>query len=94
MKNLGNAKIVDDKLQLKSNFNVKVTILNINNNAEMVYTLVPENESNISEGKISINSPVSKGLLGKVEGDGSINVPNGKMCFKVQNIKIIEFSFF
>ncbi len=87
--NLGNSKIVDaDKLDnSKVTLMSKVTILNINNNTEMVYTLVPENESNISEGKISINSPVSKGLLGKVEGDKvSINVPNGKMDFKVIKI--------
>ena len=86
---LSNAKIVDaakldnSKVTLMS----KVTILNLNNNLEMIYTLVSENESNVSLGKISINSPVAKGLLGKSVGEKtSIEVPNGKMFFKILKI--------
>ena len=53
----------------------------------MIYTLVSENESNVSLGKISINSPVAKGLLGKSVGEKtSIEVPNGKMFFKILKI--------
>ena len=86
---LSNAKIVDatqldnSKVTLMS----KVTILNLNNNSEMIYTLVSENESDVSSGKISINSPVAKGLLGKSVGENtSIEVPNGKMLFKILKI--------
>ena len=86
---LSNSKIVDaDKLDnSKVTLMSKVTILNLTNNTEMTYILVPENESDIASGKISINSPVSKGLLGKSEGEEVfIEVPRGKMNFKIIKI--------
>lgn len=81
-----NAKIIDEtKLD-----NSKVLILstvkikNTKNNATMTYTLVPENEADLKSGKISVNSPIAKGLLGKIVGDSvDIQVPAGKMTFEI-----------
>lgn len=84
-----NAKIIDEtKLD-----NSKVLILstvkikNTKNNATMTYTLVPENEADLKTGKISVNSPIAKGLLGKIVGDSvDIQVPAGKMTFEIVEV--------
>lgn len=53
----------------------------------MVYTLVPENEADLKSGKISVNSPIAKGLLGKIVGDSvDIQVPAGKMTFEIVEV--------
>jgi transcription elongation factor GreA len=53
----------------------------------MTYTLVPENEADLKSGKISVNSPIAKGLLGKSVGDKvEITVPSGKMEFEIVEI--------
>ena len=55
----------------------------------MEYTLVAENEANLKEGKISIDSPIGKGLLGKKVGDKvEIVVPAGTIPFEIVNISI------
>ena len=54
---------------------------------EMTYTLVAESEADLAAGKISINSPIGKGLLGKSVGDtAEIQVPNGIMKFDILEI--------
>ena len=53
----------------------------------MTYTLVPEKEANLKEGKISVESPIGKGLLGKKVGDlAEIQVPNGKVNFEILEV--------
>ena len=53
----------------------------------MKYTLVPENEANLKEGKISISSPIAKGLLGKEVGDKvDVTVPAGVIPFEITEI--------
>lgn len=65
----------------------KVKIKNLSNNAEMSYTLVSENEADLKLGKISVGSPIGKGLLGKSVGDiAEISVPNGILKFEVLEI--------
>lgn len=65
----------------------KVTIKNLKNSTTMTYTLVPEKEADLKSGKISVNSPISKGLLGKSVGDQvEIAVPAGKMIFEIVHI--------
>jgi len=65
----------------------KVKIKNIANNTEFNYTLVADSESDFKTGKISVNSPIGKGLLGKGVGDiAEINVPNGIMKFEILEI--------
>lgn len=88
---LANSRIIDEsridtsKVQLLN----KVKIKNLKNNAEMTYTLVPESEANLKEGKISISTPIAKGLLGKKVGDqAEITVPSGVMTFEIIDISI------
>ena len=65
----------------------KVTIKNSANGAKMTYTIVPESEADLKAKKISISSPIAKGLLGKEVGDtAEIQVPNGLMKFEVVEI--------
>ncbi|MBV2247023.1 MAG: transcription elongation factor GreA [Lentimicrobium sp.] len=83
------AKIIDEsKLDnTKVLILCKVKIKNMHNKATMTYTLVPENEANLKEGKISINSPIARGLLGKKVGDtAEIQVPAGKVKFEIMEI--------
>ncbi len=75
--------IETDKVYLLS----KVKIKNLANNAMMEYTLVSENEADLKKGKISVDSPIAKGLLGKVKGDKvDIQVPSGIMKFEIVEI--------
>ncbi len=67
----------------------KVKIRNTKNKQEMIYTLVAENEANLKEGKISVNTPIAKGLLGKKVGDTvEIQVPAGLLTFEILEISI------
>ncbi|RLD61391.1 MAG: transcription elongation factor GreA [Bacteroidetes bacterium] len=84
-----NARIIDEskldasKVLLFS----KVKIKNLNNGMEMTYTLVPEQESNMKEAKISVTSPMAKGLLGKEVGATTeIKVPAGTIPFEIVEI--------
>tara|TARA_A100001015_G_scaffold266968_1_gene316606 strand:+ start:6281 stop:6754 length:474 start_codon:yes stop_codon:yes gene_type:complete len=65
----------------------KVKIMNLNNNNIITYTLVAETEADFKKAKISINSPIGKGLLGKKVGEiCEIIVPVGRIKFKILNI--------
>jgi transcription elongation factor GreA len=64
-----------------------VKIKNLKNAACMTYTIVPEKEADLRQGRISVNSPIAKGLLGKSVGDSAvINVPAGEMSFEILEI--------
>ena len=64
-----------------------VKIKNTGNNAEFKYTLVADSESDFKTGKISVNSPIGKGLLGKQVGEiAEVQVPNGTMKFEILEI--------
>ena len=64
-----------------------VTLKNMKTGAKMTYTLVPESEANLKEGKISVSSPIAKGLLGKTVGEeAEITVPAGKIHFEIIKI--------
>jgi transcription elongation factor GreA len=65
----------------------KVKIKNLANKAEMEYTLVAENEANLALKKISVDSPIGKGLLGKKVGDvAEVQIPAGKVQFEILGI--------
>ncbi|MBL6658023.1 MAG: transcription elongation factor GreA [Flavobacteriales bacterium] len=65
----------------------KVTIKNVVNSMSMTYEIVPESEADLKTKKISISSPIAKGLLGKEVGDiAEIQVPNGLMKFEIIDI--------
>lgn len=88
---LANARVLDSSQVDTSKVMVlsTVTIKNTANNAEMKYTLVSESEADLKSGKISVNSPIGKGLMGKKVGEtADIQVPSGKMTFEVVNISM------
>ena len=88
---IGNARIIDaSKLDAsKVSIMSKVKIKNANNGATLSYTLVAEEEADLKNGKISIKSPIGKGLLGKKVGDFTeIKVPAGMMKFEILDISI------
>ena len=65
----------------------RVKIKNLKTKAIMEYLLVSETEANIKEGKIAVNTPIAKGLIGKKLGDiVEISVPSGKMEFEIMEI--------
>ena len=84
------ARVIDESQLDDSKVYVlsKVRIRNVKINKEMVYTLVSESEADLSSGKISVSSPIGKGLLGKEVGDiAEIKVPAG-----VIQLEILEIS--
>lgn len=67
----------------------KVKITNLKTKKTLVYQIVSENEADLKLGKISSASPIGKGLLGKTVGEvAEINVPAGKLEFKIEEITI------
>ncbi|WP_126969962.1 transcription elongation factor GreA [Gynurincola endophyticus] len=67
----------------------KVSILNMNTKKEQTYKIVSEKEADLKQGKISVTSPIGKGLLGKTVGDiAEVTVPAGVLKFKVLDITI------
>ncbi|MGO4913766.1 transcription elongation factor GreA [Leeuwenhoekiella sp. W20_SRS_FM14] len=86
---VANARIIDES-QLdtsKALVHSTVTIKNQLNGMEMKYKLVAQSEADLKTGKISVDSPIGKGLLGKKVGDvAEISVPNGTMKFDVIDI--------
>lgn len=79
------SKIDADKVQLLT----KVKVRNLADNSEIVYTIVPDNESNFKEKKISVNAPIAQGLIGKKCGDiAEIQVPIGKLKFEILEISL------
>ncbi|MCC7232503.1 MAG: transcription elongation factor GreA [Bacteroidia bacterium] len=86
---VANARLVDESKLDNSRALVlsTVRIKNKTNGSEMSYTLVAENEANLKAGKISVTSPIGKGLLGKKVGEvATIDVPSGKMEFEILSI--------
>ncbi len=86
-----NAKIIDEskldngKILILS----KVALKNLHTGVNLTYTIVPQNEADIKQGKISVESPIGKGLLGKKVGDlAEISVPSGA----VMKFEILEIS--
>lgn len=86
---LSTARIIDESKLDSSKALVlsKVKIKNKTNGAVMTYLLVAENEADFKAGKISVTSPIGKGLLGKKVGDmAQIEVPSGKLEFEILEI--------
>jgi transcription elongation factor GreA len=86
---LANSRILDtSKLDLsKVGILSTVKVLNKKVNKEMVYTIVAEKEANLKEGKISIKSPIGKGLVGKKVGEvAEVTVPAGVIPFEILEI--------
>jgi len=86
---LAGARLIDES-QLDTSKALALSIVKIKNQAngmEMTYTLVADGEADLASGKISVNSPIGKGLLGKSVGDvADIEVPNGIIKFELLEI--------
>ena len=86
---LANARVIDESQLDTSKVLVLSTVKlkNLNVNKEMTYTLVAESEADLKSGKISVSSPIGKGLLGKSVGDiAEITVPNGTLKMEILEI--------
>jgi len=86
---LANARLIDttkmdtDKIMILS----KVKVLNVKTKQNQEFTLVSEKEADLKSGKISVGSPIGKGLLGKAKGEtAEIDIPAGKLQLKVLDI--------
>lgn len=86
---VSNARLIDES-QLDTSKALVLSTVKLKNQAngmEMKYTLVAESEADLKTGKISVNSPIGKGLLGKEVGDvAEITVPNGTIKFDILEI--------
>ena len=79
------SKISTDEVQLLT----KVTIRNLKNKAKATYTIVTETEANLREGKISVSTPIAKGLMGHKVGDKvEVQAPAGLMKFEILKIEV------
>lgn len=86
---VANARIIDEESLDNSKVLLfsSVKIINLTNQREFVYTIVPETEANLKEMKISVTSPIAKGLLGHRKGEEvEITIPAGKMKFRIEDI--------
>lgn len=86
---LANARLIDDSQLDNSKVYIlsKVTIKNQKNDMTITYTLVAENEANLKEKKLSIDSPIGKGLVGKKVGDiAEVQTPGGIIPFEIMEI--------
>ncbi len=88
---IANARIVDESTIDTSKVSIltKVKVINLNTKKEVTYQIVSETEADLKAGKISITSPIGKGLLGKKIGDtAEVIAPAGLIKFKVEDISI------
>ena len=89
---IANSKIIEEDQIDTSKVSILTTVKLKNNatKAEQKFTLVPDNESDLKVGKISVNTPIAKGLLGKSVGEtADITLPNGnKLSFEILEITI------
>lgn len=86
---IANARILDESKVDTSKVLIYsiVTIKNLKNGQQFVYTIVPESEANFKEGKISVSSPIAKGLLGKKVGEvAEVTAPVGLLRFEILKI--------
>ena len=88
---LSNSTIINEETVSTENVQILTTVYlkNLKMNKELKYTIVPHIETNIKEGKISVNSPVAQALIGKSIGDVvKVNTPSGELELEVLNISL------
>lgn len=86
-----NARVIDSKNIDTSKVSIlsKVTVTNLNTKKTLVYQIVSESEADLKVGKISVTSPIGKGLLGKTKGEvAEVAAPSGTFKFQVEDITI------
>ncbi|OJV39380.1 MAG: transcription elongation factor GreA [Bacteroidales bacterium 36-12] len=88
---LASARLIDESKITTSEVQIlnKVTIKNTKTGQVMSYTIVSESEANLKEGKISVTTPIAKGLLGNKVGDKvNVQVPSGMIEFEILDISL------
>jgi transcription elongation factor GreA len=88
---IATARILDESSIDASRVSIltKVTVTNMATNKPMTYQIVSEKEASLKDGKISVTSPIGKGLLGKVVGDvAEVNVPAGILRLRIDHIGV------
>ena len=88
---VNNARILDESTIDTSRVSIltKVTVTNLGTKKSVTYQIVSESEADLKLGKISVTSPIGKGLLGKVKGDvAEVTVPAGVLKFKIDKISV------
>lgn len=88
-----NARILDESRINTETVHIltTVTLLNVKTQQEFEYTIVSDSEANLKERKISVSTPIAKGLLGKRVGDVvDINVPAGVLTLQIKNIELAK----
>lgn len=86
---LSNARIIDESRLSTDTVQIlnKVTIKNLKNGTQVAYTLVSDSEADLKQNKISVNTPIAKGLIGKKVGEQvEVQTPGGIMHFEVVEI--------
>ncbi len=88
---IANTRVLDESTIDTSKVSIltKVTLTNLNTQKQVTYQIVSEKEADLKLGKISVTSPIGKGLLGKAIGDVTeVMVPAGVLKFRVENITL------
>ncbi|MDE3959723.1 transcription elongation factor GreA [Glaesserella parasuis] len=90
---LGNAQIIDVKNMINTGkviFGSTVTLLNVNTDECVTYRIVGDDEANIKDGLISVNSPIARGLVGKeIDDNVHIQTPGGNVEFDIIKVEYI-----
>ena len=88
---LANVRVIDESTIDTSKVSIltTVTMLNLNTKKQVTYKIVSEKEADLKVGKISVSSPIGKGILGKKEGDvAEVQAPAGVLKFKIEKITV------
>ena len=88
---IADARLIDESMIKSDEVQIltKVKIKNLKNGAVLTYTIVPEGEANLKDGKLSVTTPIAKGLLNKRVGEtAKIQIPAGLMEFEILEISL------
>lgn len=88
---LANTRVIDESSIDTSKVSIltRVTLTNLNTKKQVTYQIVSEKEADLKNGKISVTSPIGKGILGKVVGDtADVQAPAGMLRFRIESITI------
>jgi len=90
---LGNAQIIDIGNLPKTGkviFGTTVTIINMDTDEEVRYQIVGDDEANVKQNKISVNSPIARALIGKTEGDDAlVKAPSGEIDYEISKVEYL-----
>ncbi len=90
---LGSAQVIDIATLPQTGkiiFGTTVTIINMDTDAEVTYQIVGDDEADVKKNKISINSPIARALIGKMEGDDVlVKAPGGEVDYEIASVQYI-----